>query len=107
MSEFVTLRVGPKNRVVIPARLREEAGVTVGSELVAHVDSMGRLVLETAASARSRVWAAAPLGEGDSMAELRAARALDREIEEASAVRRGQAPRDSSAGDRLLAELGL
>ena len=103
----MTLRVGPKNRVVLPAPLRDAVGITVGSELVGHVDELGRLVLETPASVRARVWDAAPGGEGDSMAETAAARSADREIALEAASRRVAAPYDEAAGERLLAELGL
>jgi AbrB family looped-hinge helix DNA binding protein len=39
------VRVGPQGRIVIPAALREELGVSPGQELVARVED-GRLVLE-------------------------------------------------------------
>ena len=103
----MTLRVGPKNRIVLPAALRDAAGITIGSDLVGHVDELGRLILETAASVRARVWDAAPGGEGDSMAEVAAARSADREVALEAASSRAAAPFDEAAGGRLLAELGL
>jgi hypothetical protein len=107
MSEYVTVHVGPKNRLVLPTALRQAAGVGVGSELLGHVDPMGRLILETVDSVRARVWAAAPSPVGNSMDDVRAARAADLEIEAAAASRRDSAPRDDRVGERLLAELGL
>jgi len=105
--EFVTVKVGPKSRVVLPAGLRRAAGIEEGSELVGYVDAYGRLVLETAESARDRVWAAAPETEGDSIAEVRAQRVFDVTLEAAKLERRAKAPRDDDAGERLLRELGL
>ena len=105
--EFAKIKVGPKSRVVLPAGLRRAAGIEEGSELVGYVDSYGRLVLETAESARDRVWAAAPGTEGDSTSEVRAQRMLDVTLEAAKLERRATAPRDEEAGERLLRELGL
>ena len=105
--DFMTIRVGPKSRIVLPAGLRKAAGIDEGSELVGYVDSYGRLVLETAESARNRVWAAAPGPEGDSISEVRAERMLDASQEAAKHEHRATAPTDEGAGDRLLRELGL
>lgn len=107
LVEFVKIKVGPKSRVVLPAGLRRAAGIHEGSELVGYVDSYGRLVLETAESARDRVWAAAPDTEGDSTSEVRAQRMLDVELEEAKLERRATTPGGEHAGEKLLRELGL
>jgi AbrB family looped-hinge helix DNA binding protein len=45
VNERLKVRVGPQGRIVIPAALREELGVSPGQELVARVED-GRLVLE-------------------------------------------------------------
>jgi AbrB family looped-hinge helix DNA binding protein len=45
MSDTQTVRVGPKGRIVIPARLRAEIGVAPGDELVALAESGGVLLL--------------------------------------------------------------
>lgn len=105
--EFVKIKVGPKSRVVLPAGLRRAAGIEEGSELVGYVDAYGRLVLETAESARDRVWAAAPKIEGDSIAEVRAQRVFDVTLEAAKLERQAKTRRDEDAGERLLGELGL
>ena len=103
----MTLRVGPKNRIVLPVALRDAAGITIGSDLVGHVDEMGRLILETPAAVRARVWDAAPGVEGDSVADVAAARSADGEIGLEAIARRVATPFDEAAGERLLAELGL
>ena len=105
--DFMTIKVGPKSRIVLPAGLRKAAGIDEGSELVGYVDSYGRLVLETAEAARNRVWAAAPEPEGDSISEVRAQRTLDVTQEAAKHEHRATAPRNEAAGERLLRELGL
>ena len=105
--DFMTIKVGPNSRIVLPAGLRKAAGIDERSELVGYVDSYGRLVLETAESARNRVWAAAPEPEGDSISEVRAQRMLDVTQEAAKIERRATAPRNEAAGERLLRELGL
>lgn len=105
--ERISLRVGPKSRVVIPAALRLAAGISEGDELVGYLDSSGRLVLETAASARSRVWGGAPDDSGDSVQQVRAQRIEDVATEESNTQRRSTSAHDGSAGRRLLDELGL
>ena len=106
MGDFVTLRIGPKNRIVLPASLRDQAEVGIGSELVGHVDERGRIVLETPDSVRARVWDFAPQVSGDSMADIAAARSgdvlLDRHLREGSA----KTP-TAGAASSLLSELGL
>jgi AbrB family looped-hinge helix DNA binding protein len=45
MSDTLLVEVGPKGRVVIPAAIRRELGIEVGSELVALVEEGGVLLL--------------------------------------------------------------
>jgi AbrB family looped-hinge helix DNA binding protein len=45
MSDTNSVIVGPKGRVVIPAPVRHQLGITEGSELVALVDDGGVLLL--------------------------------------------------------------
>jgi len=66
---------------------------------------MGVVDLQTPQMARARVWAAAPSGDGDSMADVAAARLADLAIERESAVRRAARPFDIAAGERLLLEI--
>lgn len=105
MTDYVSLVVGPKSRLVLPLALRRAAGVEVGSELVGHVDESGRIVFESAASARARVWAGAPAGESDAAALVRAARNDDIAVETSRESRRSV----SADGDDidLLGALGL
>jgi len=107
MTDYVSLHIGPKFRLVLPAALRRAASVGVGSELVGHVDAEGRIVLETAESAQARVWAGAPAPHGDSRADIRRSRELDVTIESNNAARRADREGDSAAGVRLLESLGL
>ncbi len=107
MTDYVSLRIGPKFRLVLPAALRRASGIDVGSELVGHVDVEGRIVFETASSAQARVWAGAPPSQGDSQADIRRSREVDRTIEAENAARRADSHDDSAAGVRLLASLGL
>ena len=66
----VILELGAKGRAVIPAAVRQEAGVEVGQALIAHAEGTGRIVLETPAAVQTRVWAAAP--DQDKFADTRA-----------------------------------
>jgi len=45
MSDTTVVEVGPKGRVVIPAGIRRELGITEGSQLVAVVEEGGVLLL--------------------------------------------------------------
>jgi bifunctional DNA-binding transcriptional regulator/antitoxin component of YhaV-PrlF toxin-antitoxin module len=110
----VILELGAKGRAVIPAAVRQEAGVEVGQALIAHAEGAGRIVLETPAAVQARVWAAAPDGDesGDSGRDVRALRAEDNRVAEAAAGRRHAAPvlSEGSAddtGEALLRALGL
>ena len=48
MSGTISVEVGPKGRVVIPAAIRRELGIEEGSQLVALVDDGGVLLLPRA-----------------------------------------------------------
>jgi AbrB family looped-hinge helix DNA binding protein len=52
----IMLRVGEQGRMVIPAELRKELGLEVGTELVATVEG-DRLVLETSSAILARLQA--------------------------------------------------
>jgi AbrB family looped-hinge helix DNA binding protein len=54
MSDTSVVLVGPKGRVVIPARIRRELGIREGSELVAVVDGPA-VVLVPRAAVKSRL----------------------------------------------------
>ena len=107
MTDYVSLHIGPKFRLVLPAALRRAARIDVGSQLVGHVDAEGRIIFETASSAQARVWAGAPPPHGDSRADIRRSREVDMTIEAENAARRADSHDDSAAGVRLLASLGL
>lgn len=89
----VTLSVGEKGRVVLPAALRREAGVQVGDELVAHTVGPHQILVETrkAVAARLRARFRGAGGTDD----LRQARTADRAAEELTSVRRSEVPRDA------------
>jgi bifunctional DNA-binding transcriptional regulator/antitoxin component of YhaV-PrlF toxin-antitoxin module len=107
MGSYVTLNVGPKNRVVLPLALRRAAGLGVGTELRGYVDVQGRVILETVDAVRARVWAAAPHAGQESASAVRAAHETELSIERENAARRAAGAVDDQAGARLLAELGL
>jgi AbrB family looped-hinge helix DNA binding protein len=50
----IMLRVGEQGRMVIPAELRKQLGLEIGTELVATVEG-DRLVLETASAILARL----------------------------------------------------
>jgi hypothetical protein len=79
--------------------------------MVARAEGPGRIVLETAAAIRSRVWAAAPAPQNlDAAADARSMRDQDNAVSDANFALRLQAPDVDSAdavGERLLTELGL
>ena len=49
-SAFVSLRLGPQGRVVIPAHFRRALGIDTGDALIASLDGEGGLVLRTRAA---------------------------------------------------------
>ena len=72
------LHVGVKGRVVLPAAVRRAAHLEEGAEVVARPDGEGRVVIETIASVRERIWNAAPQPTGaDTVADVRELRDAD------------------------------
>jgi len=105
-----SFHVGAKGRVVLPAAVRRAAGVEEGTELVARADGEGRVVLETVASIRARVWDAAPPPSGlDVEMDVKAIRQDDLALERRRAAERLDRSEQESAeaGAALLAHLGL
>jgi AbrB family looped-hinge helix DNA binding protein len=90
VEHFVTFRTDAKGRTVIPATLREQAGIREGGDtLVGYVED-GRLVIETRTAVRRRVQAqAAATGAKDVVDRLLADRRADREQEERHPSGRG------------------
>jgi len=104
--------VGAKGRVVLPAAVRRAAHVEEGAEVGARPDGEGRVVIETVASVRERIWNAAPQPTGaDTVADLRELRDADQALSEANMARQARelgSEQDSAvAGAALLAHLGL
>lgn len=105
--------VGAKGRLVIPAQVRQEAGIDVGQTVTATADGVGRIILETAQAVQARVWAAAPDADGvDVISDVRALR--DADVERADAAARRHAVAGGSpdltideTGRALLGHLGL
>jgi bifunctional DNA-binding transcriptional regulator/antitoxin component of YhaV-PrlF toxin-antitoxin module len=95
----VTLSVGEKGRVVLPAALRKEAGVQVGDELVARVVGPHQILVETKEAVAARL--RARFRDAGGTDDLRRARAADRAIEELTSVRRSGT---SQSGSNLAAE---
>jgi bifunctional DNA-binding transcriptional regulator/antitoxin component of YhaV-PrlF toxin-antitoxin module len=89
---MVTLSVGEKGRVVLPAALRREAGVEVGDELVARVVGPHQILVETREAVAARL--RARFRDGGGTDDLRRARAADRAVEELTSVRRSVVSRD-------------
>ena len=99
--------VGPKGRVVLPVAVRRAAGMDEGAEVVARVDGEGRVVLETVAAVRARVWAAAPDVQYDAVADVRLLRDEDHRLSDEASDRRRAATSAGDAGRALLDHLGL
>lgn len=99
--------VGPKGRLVLPVAVRRAARMDEGAEVVASVDGEGRVVLETVASVRSRVWSAAPDISFHGADDVRQLRSEDQAIADAASARRRTAAASPDAGAALLDHLGL
>lgn len=103
--------IGVKGRVVLPVAIRRAAHIGEGEQVVARPDGEGRIVIETVASIRARVWAAAPQPGGlDVTEDVRTMRGEDDQVSDEAAARRGDAGSDvdsATAGAKLLAHLGL
>lgn len=107
-----TFRVGVKGRVVLPVAVRRAAGIGADDEVVARSDGQGRLVIETVASIKARVRAAAPAPSGlDTTADVRKMRQDDGALADAAAERRsspqGSQGDSDAVGAALIARLGL
>lgn len=107
-----SFRVGQKGRVMLPAAVRRAAHLEDGAEVVARPDGEGRIVIESVAAIRARLWAAAPKASGlDTEADVRAMRQQDQAVVELNATRqldaRGTDEDSDAAGAALLARLGL
>ncbi len=112
-SGFVTasFHLGPKGRAVIPVALRRAARIAEDDNLIAHVNDLGQIVIESEATIKERLWAAAgaPARGADPVAEIRAMRREDVKITDHNQARRSTAGGDSSdeRSEALLAHLGL
>jgi len=89
----VTLSVGEKSRVVLPAALRREAGVEVGDELVARAVGPHQILVETREAVAARL--RARFRDAGGTDDLRRARTADRAVEELTSGRRSGASRDT------------
>ena len=104
--------VGVKGRVVLPAAVRRAAHLEEGAEVVARPDGEGRVVIETVASIRERIWNAAPPPIGaDTAEDMRELRDADESLSAANQARAaaelGSEQDSAAAGAALLAHLGL
>lgn len=80
MSVTSTVLVGPKGRLVIPAEIRRELGITEGSELVALVEGEA-VVLVPRSAIKSRLRSMFAGVEGSMREELVAERRVEAERE--------------------------
>ena len=99
--------VGPKGRVVLPVAVRRAAGMDEGAEVVATVDGEGRVILETVAAVRARVWAAAPDVRYHAVDDVRRMRSDDSEAADEASARRRSTSTTPDPGPALLDHLGL
>ena len=82
-KEAVATVIGKKGRVVIPVSIREAAGLTEGSEVVASVDDSGRVIIDTPASIKARIRQRAAFGSkmaGSAVDQLLAEREADQSL---------------------------
>ncbi len=97
---------------MLPAAVRRAAHLEDGAEVVARPDGEGRIVIESVAAIRARLWAAAPEPAGLDLAQdVREMRQQDRAVVEANAARQaatlGSQSDSDDAGQALLTFLGL
>ena len=101
-------RVAPNGRTSIPVGVRKEAGIVGESELVAHADGPGRIVIETRESIREQIWAMFPENiEVDAVTAVRQARDADRFMSLERLETFGRRDIDVAAVDARLAEIGF
>lgn len=103
------VHVGAKGRAVLPASVRRAAKIAEGDQMVAHVEGVGRIVLETTAAVEARVWSEARPQGIDPEADLRALRTEDVVISDSNFRRQKEssAKESQARSQRLLAALGL
>ena len=108
MSTF-PLRIGERGRIVLPAALRRESGLSEGEDVIAIVEEGGRVILESRDRLMDDLRAACarmPPGSGlDELAAWRAEIEADRDEELARPVT--ASPESAAHGRALLDELGL
>lgn len=111
LSHASSFQIGPKGRSVIPAAVRKAANIAEGDEVVAIALGEGRVLVETVAAVRRRVWESAPTpSETSATQDVREMRRADAAAADAAAVRRqpaGAAADSEARGQALLVELGL
>ncbi|MBN9740065.1 hypothetical protein DMP23_02935 [Amycolatopsis sp. A1MSW2902] len=91
MTARADVSVAPDGRVTIPAQLRQAAGISPGSNLVAYVER-GRVVLEDRDHLLQRV-------QDEAIAAARAAGAAGSVTDSLIADRRAEAAREGSSGN--------
>jgi AbrB family looped-hinge helix DNA binding protein len=83
VESFLVFKTDAKGRTVIPAALREQAGIREGGDVLVGYVEEGRLVIETRAAIRRRIRAqAAATGASGVVDRLLADRRTDLEREE-------------------------
>jgi uncharacterized protein (AIM24 family) len=104
-ASFVFNQKGPTSLL---ASVRREAGIVGNTEMVAHVDGPGRIVIATRAAVRARIWSNAPEPSGvDTVKDIEELRAEDVRISDAAAAAWSATVTSDDAIDQFLAELGL
>lgn len=104
--------IDTKGRVVLPAAVRRAAHLEEGAQVVARADGEGRVVIETIASVRERIWNAAPRPTGvDTVVDVRELRDADETLSASNMARQardlGSEQDSAAAGAALLTHLGL
>ena len=57
-----TFQIGAKGRAVIPVAVRRAANIHENDTVVAHVNALGQVVIETEEALKARLWAASRTG---------------------------------------------
>lgn len=106
-----TFQIGAKGRAVIPVAVRRAANIHENDTLVAHVNALGQVVIETEEALKARLWAAAAQAAEvvDPTSDVRAMREADSALSDLNHERRRQVREQGSdeRGAALLAHLGL
>lgn len=107
---FGSVAVGQKGRIVLPANVRKAAHLSEGEQVIAHADGEGRIIVETVAAIRAKIWADAPEPTGlDATEYTREIRNVDNRLAEEADARRSQFRDEAAveeAGEALLRTLG-